>query len=72
MDVRKDELSASSQIARPFSYRVNGLGLQIIRNSIPNHDSPLGRVEPRLYQTFRRHLSVEVNRHEAHMGKVGT
>ena len=71
MDVCEDELPAFSQAAHPSGYRVDRLGLQIIRNSIPNHDSSLEGVEPRLYQTIRRHLSIEVNWHEAHMCEVG-
>jgi hypothetical protein len=71
MDVCEDELPASSQAAHPSGYRVNCLGLQIICNSIPNNDSPLEGLESRLYQTIHRHLSIEVNWHEAHMGKVG-
>jgi hypothetical protein len=71
MDVRENEPPTSSQAAHPSGYRVNCLRLQIIRNSIPNNDSPLEGVESRLYQTFRWHLSIEVNWHESHMCKVG-
>ena len=71
MDIREDELSASSQAAHPSGYRVNRLGLQIIRNTIPNYDRLLGRIKSLLYQTIRRHLVIEVNRHKAYMRKVG-
>ena len=72
MDVRKNEPPAASQAAHPSGYRVDRFGLQIIRNAVPDHDGPLGRVEPRLYETRRWHLLIEVNRYEAHMCKVGT
>jgi hypothetical protein len=72
MDVGENEPPTSSQAAHPTGYRVDRFGLQIIRNAVPDHDGRLGRVEPRLYQTERRHLLIEVNRYEVHMCKVGT